>query len=133
MRLGSRSSIGRHTMNVRRVRFWLWTIGASMLAAAAGGFARLVTMPLAQPGSFAASTAGPSTRRASEESSVPTLRSFQPHWSLDLRRPLYDPPPAVKAEAPKPPPPPLAVKLAGTVIEPGYSRALLTVADGKRS
>jgi hypothetical protein len=51
---------------------------------------------------------------------------------VDLRRPLYDaPPPPPPTAAPPPPPPPLDVKLAGTVVEDGHSRAILVDGQGK--
>jgi hypothetical protein len=63
---------------------------------------------------------------------LPPLAELEALCQQDLRRPLYDAPPPVPIAAPPPPPPaPLPFKLAGTVIEPGRSQALLQMADGR--
>jgi type II secretory pathway component PulC len=51
-------------------------------------------------------------------------------WQRPLRRPLYDPKPVVEIKA-KAPEPMLAIRLRGTVIEEGFSYAILTDAKGK--
>jgi hypothetical protein len=52
------------------------------------------------------------------------------NWARQLRRPLFDPPPAV-AVVVKPPPQPLRVKLLATMVEPENSTAMLKHANGK--
>jgi hypothetical protein len=61
------------------------------------------------------------------------LDALQAHLDQRLRPPLYDPPPP--PEPPRPveqPPPPLRVnlRLVGTVLEAGHSKALLAAPDG---
>lgn len=63
---------------------------------------------------------------------LPDLAALRTAAAIDLRRPLYDvPPPPPPIAAPPPPPPPLNVRLAGTVVEDGHSRAILLNAEGK--
>lgn len=63
---------------------------------------------------------------ASAQSALADARSA---WNLNLQRPLFDPPPP---PPPAPPtPPPLSVRLQGTIIEPGYSRAIFISATGQ--
>ena len=61
----------------------------------------------------------------SNASKTPALDAFKTAWSLELQRPLYDPPPVVVNVAPPPPPKPPRVRLSGTFVEPGNSRALI--------
>ena len=60
-----------------------------------------------------------------------TIENYASIWSLDWRRPLFDPPPVVVKADPPPPPRPPRVKLLGTVIEPANSFALLRDPSGK--
>jgi hypothetical protein len=65
---------------------------------------------------------------AGDHPSLPALRRV---CSLDLRRPLYDAPPE---KTPDVQPPaakvPLAIRLLGTVQEPGHSMAMVQTSDG---
>jgi hypothetical protein len=63
---------------------------------------------------------------AADPLAVDTYRTV---WALDLQRPLFDPPPPPVPTPP--PPPPLTAKLQGTIIEPGYSRAIFTTPSGQ--
>lgn len=63
--------------------------------------------------------------------SLPTLGEFSKITKLNLRRPLFDAPPPVAVVREAPPPPPLTIKLTGTIIEPGYNRAMLQTSEGK--
>jgi hypothetical protein len=58
--------------------------------------------------------------------------AFDQVASLDLRRPLHDPPPPPPPapEAPKAIPP-LAIRLSGTIFEPGHCRAVVLLPDGR--
>lgn len=66
----------------------------------------------------------------SSTSYTPPLDAFKTAWNLELQRPLYDPPPVVVELKPPPPPTPPAVRLSGTFIEPGNSRALIQDRSG---
>jgi len=50
---------------------------------------------------------------------LPSLASLEPVMSLDLRRPLYDPPPGPRPTVTAPRSATLALSLVGTAIEPG--------------
>ena len=80
-----------------------------------------------------AATATPGRGDRPADSSTLPLSKFAPLWKLDLRRPLTDTPapannPAVAAATRTPP---RGMKLAGTIIEPERSLALLVGASGK--
>jgi hypothetical protein len=116
-------------MTLRRTRRFLWTLcGALALAVVVTG-AGLVAWPLEGPGdgTAASPTAGgnPITGTTRERLS---LSAYACLWEKDLQRPLYDPAPAVAK--PKPPPVP-GVTLVGTVIEEGFTYALLKTKAGQ--
>lgn len=122
-------------MRTYRLRAVLWSAAVASLVGCA-----LAATWAARPPAHPSVAASPSTpeedRRATERSvTVPLvpLTRLAAACAIDLRRPLYDPPPPKPVPPPPPPPePPLAVKLSGTVIEPGgYSRAMLRSPDGK--
>lgn len=118
-------------MNARRARVCLWS-AAAVLAAGAGAIAvAAILMPVREPKVRATPSLTKPGASASAES-LPPLKAFAAAWSLDLRRPLYDPPPgSVTAAKTAKPPPPLAVTLTGTVVEPGHSLAVFSAAGGK--
>ncbi len=121
-------------MHVRRIRLCLWAVVVSTLLTAAAVSIGLLTAPLSVPGVAVTQAALAATQPAADaegSQSLPSLASLEPLWLLDLRRPLYDPAPAAVVQAPKAPLVPLAVKLSGTVIEPGHSKALLSTSQGK--
>ena len=79
-------------------------------------------------------TRAPTVRQAQLESrrteqKVGPLSAYAVIYGRDLRKPLYDPEPVPVVKA-RPPEPRLSVTLAGTVVEPGFSRALLRTAGG---
>jgi hypothetical protein len=120
-------------MRHRSLRMILWiTGGAGLLAAAAVAWIGM-TLPLAvtEAGARprarqAAVTTRPAAGAAYERLDPAAINRLA---AMDLRRPLYDPPPA--QAAPQPAPVPLAVRLLGTAVEPGRSRALVVGPDGK--
>lgn len=56
-------------------------------------------------------------------SSLPSLQDFTPLWSQEYRRPLFDVATAPKVVVKTP----FGAHLTGTIIEPGYSRAMFTL------
>jgi hypothetical protein len=109
----------------------LWLAAALGAAAGAGALALAFLLPL-----DAASPPEPRVVVASKDADgsqrpgVPPLESFEPAWSLPLRRPLVDPPPpaVVPAAATQPGRPPnLMVRLIGTIIDGRRPRGVFLV------
>ena len=117
-------------MSYRRVRRVLWAAGAACIAAS-GAVAWIgVTAPLARTkavpdGALRSASTRAATAAAEDVRGGGDVGRVA---DLDLRRPVYDPP---AVQAPTQPPPSLALRLLGTVVETGHSRALLVGADGK--
>ena len=105
------------------------------LLAAVGTVVWAVRTPTAVSDTATNPTAGKettSTVAGRNARGVPELSALMAAAAVDLRKPLYDvPPPPPAVAAPPPPPPPLNVKLAGTVVEEGYSRAILVNPEGR--
>ncbi len=113
-------------MNPYRLKSSLWLVAAVLAAGvvvvAAGAVLSPVgagagNVPAGAPAG--AATGAPAAARAA-------LAQYAPAWKRPLRSPLYPPPPPL----PPPPPPPepkpkLSVRLRATVVEPGFSQALL--------
>jgi hypothetical protein len=118
-------------MDVRGQRILLWMIGAILLIAAVA--TALYSVQAAYEIAAARSGAISTTQRVNAtDRSEPTLADLQSVAQVNWRRPLFDAPsPAPVIAPPPPPPPPLTVRLAGTIIEPGHSRAVLVGPDGK--
>ncbi len=118
-------------MRYRTVRRILWAAGATGIAAS-GAVAWIgVTAPLARTSAVpSAALRSASTRAATAPAEDARVGGVDVRRvaDLDLRRPLYDPP---AVQAPTQPPPSLALRLLGTVVETGHSRALLVGPDGK--
>lgn len=70
-----------------------------------------------------------SDRGIKQSADAITLAELQHAAQLDLRRPLYDVPSAPPPASPAPAP--LSVRLLGTLVEPGHSRAILVGSDGR--
>jgi hypothetical protein len=69
--------------------------------------------------------------QATPDAAGASLEDLARVCGMDLRRPLYDapsPPPAAGAAAP--PAAPMAVRLVGTIVEPGHSMAVFQKPDG---
>lgn len=113
---------------IRRAKFWLWAACGAMTAGTAGLLALAILRPVGPPRLAAP---GPATAPTDADvtGGLPSLAEFSEVWSMDLRRPLYDPPPTTRQTTP-PAAEALSVKLAGTVVEPGHSRAIFITAGG---
>jgi len=60
------------------------------------------------------------------------LKDYDVIFARDLRKPLYDPKPVEVVQTP-PPKPPLTVDLVGTVLEDGFTYAILKNRSGQTS
>jgi hypothetical protein len=118
-------------MSLRLQRIFLWTCGTALLLTSAS----IVVFAMRAPLDVASFNLHPppATRNTGPANHVePSLAELQLAAKIDLRRPLFDPPPPVPVATPvQPPPPPLTVRLAGTIIEAGHNRAVLRGSDGK--
>ncbi len=117
-------------MGTRRIRSFLWLIAglfvtATVFACLYGLVWSPVTLATApsQPRSMSLSTTQPSYAL--------TIADFQPLWNLQLRQPLFDPPPAPSPAPPVVKQPILTIKLAGIINEPGHCFAMFTMPDGQ--
>jgi hypothetical protein len=116
-------------MTVRTIRTWLWTATAIGGTGAALSIAWAIYLPCELP----ASQNPPATHALSDPViAAPSMSQFAGLADLDLRRPLYDapPPPPVRIAA-APVIPPLSITLAGTIVEPGHSQAMIKTTEGK--
>lgn len=119
---------------MRRITFstllWLFAFacaGASVLVLAFA-FRNLPRERLAEPAGDLITTDGESAQTPAE----PPLASFAAAFSKDLRRPLYDPPPAAAPRsAATSKPAALGVTLAGTILDPLRPQALFVTTGGK--
>jgi hypothetical protein len=121
-------------MNLKRIRLLLWTSTVVLVAGTLVVASAAVRSLRTSGSSPTLNGVKPIATFASIRSTktLPSLPELEALCQQDLRRPLYDAPPPVPIAAPPPAPPsPLPFKLAGTVIEPGRSQALLQMADGK--
>lgn len=110
----------------RTISMLSWTTGVLFVAAVAVPILAVV-WPLESPAESSPSSPGPkpafsSTSGPSPGSDSKEALRFDAVWGLDLRRPLFDGAAVNVASRP-----PLAVKLAGTILEPGRSQAMFTV------
>lgn len=65
-------------------------------------------------------------------STIKSLKEYDVIYARDLRKPLYDPKPVKVVKTP-PPKPQLTVSLVGTVLEDGFTYAILKNRSGKTS
>ncbi len=116
-------------MHIRKVKFWLWVGSCGMMICTAGVAALGYGLPYPQkktPGAEPGMAAAQSPRAQTAQSGDTLPPAKDPVWRTPLRKPLADPPPppptprAVAGKAP-----PLRVRLLGTIIEPGWSMALV--------
>ncbi|MEM9109980.1 MAG: hypothetical protein AAGC72_08140 [Planctomycetota bacterium] len=117
-------------MTTRSQRWLLNTLTASGIIA--GVFVvRWALLPVEMNASETHTPAGQARQQDIRGASdLPPIQAFETAWSLQLQRPLYDPPPVVQDKPPPPPPTPPSVRLAGTVVEPGRSVAFLRDRSG---
>lgn len=116
-------------MTLRTQRRLLWTASGLLALAVVCSGAGLVAWPIegANDGGAADHAAGTVSATDSPRDRPP-LSAYAVVWQKDLQRPLYDPAPPVAQE--KPPPKP-EVTLVGTVIEQGFTYALLKTKAGQ--
>jgi len=91
-----------------------------------------VVLPTPTPAPMAAEAAGRGVAAAGLRIE-PAMEALELVGGIDLQRPLYDAPPPAPLPTPDPvKPPPLALQLAGTIIDadPSRSRAILILPDG---
>ena len=116
-------------MTLRGTRRLLWTISAALAMALAAVNAALVFSPIEDPHSEASEAKPTPQAQAATGPITPPLEAYATAWGRDLQRPLFDPQPVLVDRTPPPPPKP-TVRLLGTVIEPGFTFALLRGKDG---
>jgi hypothetical protein len=104
-------------MTLRTQKRLLWTLNAVLAAAIVGSAAGFLCWPL--PKFDAGPAAPPTAPRAATAKDRPLLSAYAVIYQQDLLAPLWD---VVETKAPPPQP---AVTLAGTVIQPGFTYALL--------
>jgi hypothetical protein len=119
-------------MTVARTRTILWLTAALGAAAGSGALVLAFALPLdgASRPAPRALVAAANENEGPQPPGVPPLASFEPAWSLPLRRPLIDPPaPAVLPAAATQPgrPPNLMVRLIGTIIDGRRPRGVFLV------
>jgi hypothetical protein len=123
-------------MSGRQRRTMMW-LGAALVmlagvSVAAWGLAapvRVQTRPedAAAPGSKAALSSAEASRQATGRDSARLLAALQQLCAMNLRRPLYDPPPTPPPPRPEPS---MTVRLVGTINEPGHSLAMFQKPNG---
>ena len=116
-------------MNVRRVNFAMWTAAALMTAAALAVIALAVFIPARVDVRPIARTNVPAASRATDDA-VLALASYEPVWTLELRKPLNGEAAPAVATAPVTPAQannPAAMTLVGTI---GDTLALIQTQAG---
>jgi len=89
-----------------------------------------LTWPLAATGGAEDRTAATVSAATQPARTSRPLGYYAVIWQKDLRRPLYDPPPVAVIRK-KPAKSKLRIKLVGTVIEPGFSYAIVKTDSGQ--
>jgi type II secretory pathway component PulC len=119
-------------MTVRGLRANLWIVVSVLALSAAGAIAWTVFAPLGVEVSHDAVALSPSdstTHQPSDRQNRANETELSRHWSKPLQRPLVDPTaPIQKPTAATPAAAwrlPLSVKLLGTIVEPGQTRAVI--------
>ena len=114
-------------MTIRDQKRLLWAINAALAAALVTSALLLTLLPLGV--NMQAPSDGTTGRLISSTvgQTLP-LREFAVIYERDLRKPLFDAPPARPIEAP---PPKLAARLIGTAVEPGFTYGLFKGKDGQ--
>ena len=121
-------------MTLRQTRRVLWLSAVLGTAAAIGVATAAILLPLDEVSSTRSSRHSGLTSSATDGRGGDTggsgvdgvdLVALRPRLERDLQGPLWDPPPVPEPPPPvPPPPPPLRLRLLGTVVEPGRSRAI---------
>ena len=119
-------------MHTRNIRILLWSLTGLAAAIALGAITAAILLPYPTGNVLPPSSIESVGVHSASTQSIPPLSAFDSVARLDLRRPLVDSPPPAKVTAvASNPPPALSIKLVGTVVQPGHSRALLLLPDGK--
>ena len=107
----------------------LWTLNVLLALAVVAGGAGLALWPIGRvEGDGAAEGVPPAATQAAAADTDLPLSAYAVLYEKDLLRPLYDAAPTVAAKTPPPKP---TVTLVGTVIEQGFTYALLRTKDGQ--
>lgn len=111
---------------------WLWTLAGLMGVGCAAVIVWCVADPPRLPQvSEPASIDGSADDDDAAAVQTVSLEQYQQIWDLDLRQPLYDPPPPpVVTSTPRPQTPtsrPLNVQLVGTIMDSSDSRGIFNV------
>ena len=109
-------------MTAHHIRNLLWGCTTVCVVGAVSVVALVWLLPPGVPNHTVEELSQRASRTTTDMNNQIDAVSFQPLWALDLRRPLYDPPPAVKEEK-KFVPPPFVPVLTGTVVAPNQSPA----------
>jgi type II secretory pathway component PulC len=117
-------------MGLRKIEFALWVCVIAFSAAAAFVIVAAARTSLASV-AVQTTTVRLAPLATTQDSKAPPLADFQRLLTRNLRQPLYDPAAVSTPPIPAPAKPSLDVKLAGTIIEPGHSKAMLITRDGK--
>lgn len=119
-------------MNVRRIRFWSKVTAMNCILVAVA----LVTFSILSPIHVAevngeASNAGAVNRAPVQRNAAISSASFEAVLDLDLRRPLFDAPPAALIVKASTQPIGPGIQLTGTFVEPGHSFAVFVLPSGR--
>ena len=117
-------------MRVKRVRLILLSLSGALALCSI----TVLAWTMSNPPELSISAAGnhivpspvsPTTQAAFDSAELRQV------MQVDLRRSLRDPPPLPPPALPVARPfPPLDIKLAGTIVEPGHSQAMIQLSDG---
>jgi len=115
-------------MKPRNVRTLLWISTAFATGIGLGSLLWAVIVPVTVE-TFPSKLSGTSSIET-EGSSVENFSRLEDRQAADLNlhRPLHDAPPP--AAPPPPPDVPVNIRLSGTIVEPGHSRAMIELPDG---
>jgi hypothetical protein len=110
-------------MNLYRLKTLLWTVNALLLAGALLAFIAAAWWPFRLPQRVEMSVAA-APAAADHAHVTPPLETFAPLWDRDFQQPLFDGQPVAQAVTAFP------ATLTGTIIEPGFSRAVFRLDSG---
>ena len=118
-------------MNVQRIRFWakVTAIACAVVAIALVAFSILSPIHVSELATEG-STAGAVTRSPIRHGTVISSAAFESVLDLDLRRPLFDAPPAALIVKTSTQPAAVGIQLTGTFVEPGHSYAVFALPSG---
>ncbi len=115
-------------MRIRRLKYILWSAAVAFTAGGVVLIAWAACVPLPMTVDQSALRRNSATGSTANPTSPIDARELEKLAQFDLRRPLHDAPPAPAPLAQAIPP--LDIRLTGTIFEPGYSRAMIQLADG---